>query len=206
VSSRISSVISQIWSKLGKSKEYREEFVSSRLSMNIPAQIRAMREDRGWTQKQLADAAGMAQARISLMEDPSYDKYTLSTLKRLAAAFDVALLVEYVRFSDLVRRTCDYSPEGLAPPSYADDRLPSPAPAHAPTSNLDQSALGPLGQQHRGPGETLPVRGGQQWEKLDLDLPHALRAAQGDVPPLRRANAPSPAVPPLSGIRNPAYV
>ena len=44
----------------------------------------------------------MNQNAISRLENPSYGKATLTTLKRLAAAFDVALIVRFVPFGQLV--------------------------------------------------------------------------------------------------------
>lgn len=45
-------------------REYRHGYVGDFLNCRIAAQIRAMRLDRGWTQKELARRAGMKQARI----------------------------------------------------------------------------------------------------------------------------------------------
>lgn len=102
MSNRIISRFQQLWAKF-KIKAYRDAFVASQLQTNVAAQIVTMREDRNWTQQQLADETGMSQPRISLLEDPSYDKMTLSTLKRLASAFDVGIVVRFVSFSDVLR-------------------------------------------------------------------------------------------------------
>ena len=96
-----------LWRKF-TDKAYREAFVSADISTTIAAQIHALREQRGWTQKQLADAAGMAQTRISVLEDPSYEKSSLTTLKRLASAFDVGLLVKFVPLSQQLRLATEF--------------------------------------------------------------------------------------------------
>jgi hypothetical protein len=44
----------------------------------------------------------MNQNAISRLERPDYGKATLTTLRRLAAAMDVALIVRFVPFSELV--------------------------------------------------------------------------------------------------------
>jgi transcriptional regulator with XRE-family HTH domain len=122
----------QLWAKFGH-KQYRDAFVASHLSTNISAQIHATRERLGWTQTQLADAAGMAQARISVMEDPSYERSSISTLKRLASAFDVALIVQFVPFSDfLVSVTC-LTPNHFAVPDFSHDLPPDTIPYGAGT-------------------------------------------------------------------------
>lgn len=44
----------------------------------------------------------MPQNAISRLESPDYGKPTLTTLKRLAAALDVALVVRFIPFSEMV--------------------------------------------------------------------------------------------------------
>ena len=112
----------ELWESL-KSKPYREAFVTSHMSTNIPSQIFSMREDRDWTQQQLATETGMAQPRISVLEDASYEKFNIKTLRRIASAFDVALIVKFVPFSELVDWVTTISPEKLAPPSFENDTL-----------------------------------------------------------------------------------
>ena len=78
-----------------------------------------MREARGWSQDDLGEKAGMAQGRVSKLEDPDYSGVTLKTLKRIGEALDVALLVEYVPFRELLERT--QKREHLLVPSYEED-------------------------------------------------------------------------------------
>ena len=136
MSESIVSIREQLWEKMRGSggKEYRDSFVAAHLSTSVAAQIQTLREDRGWTKRQLAKKTGMAATRISLMESPSYDKFTLTTLRRLASAFDVALEARFVSFSWLVDWVSDLSPaklsaanfdeDSLAPSSYASNRCP----------------------------------------------------------------------------------
>lgn len=83
-------------------KQYRDAFVASQIRIGLPMQCRALRESREWTQPRLAEAAGMSQPRISEIERPGERKLNLETLLRLASAFDVALQVRFVPFSQLV--------------------------------------------------------------------------------------------------------
>jgi len=87
-----------------RNKEYRDAFVAEHINTGVPFQIRALREEKGreWTQKELGVRARMAQETISRIEDPNYGKLTLKTLKRLASAFDVGLMIRFVPFSELV--------------------------------------------------------------------------------------------------------
>lgn len=63
-----------------------------------------MREAREWSQEQLAAEVGMPQTAISRLESSNYGKATITTLKRLARVYDVALEVCFVPFSKFVNR------------------------------------------------------------------------------------------------------
>jgi transcriptional regulator with XRE-family HTH domain len=89
-------------SRLRRGKAVRDHFVESHLNKTIAYQIRATRDLLGWSQEQLAVEVGMNQNAISRLESPDYGKPTLTTLKRLASAFDVALVVRFVPFSELM--------------------------------------------------------------------------------------------------------
>ncbi len=102
-------------------KEYRDGFVAERIQTGLPFQIRALRDDRGWTQHELAEKAEMRQSRISQVEDPNYGKLSLNTLLRLASAFDVGLEVRFVAFSNLVDSAIGATPESRLKPSFAED-------------------------------------------------------------------------------------
>ena len=105
-----------------KNKEYRDAFVSEHIDTGIPFQVRALREQRGLTQKELAERAGMKQERISAIENPNYkNAFTLSTLKRLASAFDIALIVRFAPISQLVDWELKLSPESLQAVSFNED-------------------------------------------------------------------------------------
>jgi transcriptional regulator with XRE-family HTH domain len=102
-------------------KATRDAFVSSQMSIPLAFQILALREQRGMTQKQLAEKADMLQPRIAAMERPSGSEPNLRTLKRLASAFDVALVVRFVPFSKLVEWAETFSPDTFIVPSFNDD-------------------------------------------------------------------------------------
>jgi len=61
-----------------------------------------MRVALKWSQDRLAKETGMNQNAISRLESPEYGKATITTLKRLAAEFDVGLIVRFVPFSAVV--------------------------------------------------------------------------------------------------------
>jgi len=104
-----------------KDKAYRTAFVKAQIQTGIAYQIGALREKRGWTQGELGRRAGMAQGRISRLEDPSYGKVNVETLRRLAEAFDVGLVLRFSSFGEMVDWSENLSTEALAPPSFEQD-------------------------------------------------------------------------------------
>jgi transcriptional regulator with XRE-family HTH domain len=81
--------------------EYRAAFVESEIRRGLPFQIRAIREARGWNQRKLGEAAGIKQSNISRIENKRGSFLDFKTLLKLAEAFDVALVVKFVPFSEL---------------------------------------------------------------------------------------------------------
>ncbi len=155
-----------------KGKRYRDSFVSAQLSTGIAAQIQTMREDREWLQKDLAAKAEMSPARISVMENPSYENLNVKTLKRLASAFDVALVIRFIPFSELVRWVASVSPEKLSAASFDGDSIADPI-----STDLAQTqSEGRLG------GSVLDVAH-QQGAEIDIQnsaTAHAMGAAKPD--------------------------
>src|SRR5213594_936434 len=96
------------------SKVFRDRFVSSHLSHTLALQIRTLREARELTQKDLGDKIGTPQTGIARLEKIGYEKYNLSTLKRLASAFDVGLVVQFVPYNEVINRSLTVSPEVFA--------------------------------------------------------------------------------------------
>jgi transcriptional regulator with XRE-family HTH domain len=88
--------------RLRRSNVARKQLVESHLAKTIAYQIRATRDRLGWSQERFAQEVGMNQNAISRLESPNYGKPTLTTLKRVAAALDVALIVRLVPFSEFV--------------------------------------------------------------------------------------------------------
>jgi len=63
------------------------------------------------------------QSVVSRLEDPDYGKVSIQTVLEGAAAFDVALLVQYVSFPVFLRRTRDVSTEALQAESFNEQQL-----------------------------------------------------------------------------------
>jgi len=88
--------------RLRRGRDARAQFVSSHVDKTIAFQLRAIRNEQDLSQEQLAEMVEMNQNAISRLESEWYGKATISTLKRLAAALDVALVVRFVPFSQLI--------------------------------------------------------------------------------------------------------
>jgi transcriptional regulator with XRE-family HTH domain len=99
----------------------RKAFVASQINIGIPFQIRALMKQRGWTQKQLAKKTDMLQPRISGLMTAGKTHPNIETLRRIAEAFDCALLVWFAPFSELVRRSDAFDPEEFTVPSFDEE-------------------------------------------------------------------------------------
>jgi len=95
--------IDSILERLKKSPQARAQFVESYVDKGIAYQIRALRDRQDLSQGHLAEMVGMNQNAISRLESPKRGRPTITTLKRLAGAFDVALVVRFVPFSQLAK-------------------------------------------------------------------------------------------------------
>ncbi|MEB2353343.1 MAG: helix-turn-helix transcriptional regulator [Burkholderiaceae bacterium] len=96
-----------------KNPQARRAYVEAEVASGLAHQIRALRTQRGWTQKDLAARLGTTQGAISRLEDPSYGRPSIKTLLDVGAAFDVALQVRFVSFVRLLQETQSVSREQL---------------------------------------------------------------------------------------------
>lgn len=101
-------------------KTYRDEFVSAGIDNGIAFQIFAMREQRKWSQETLATKAVSLQPVVSRWEKPGH-RFSLATLKKVAAAFEVALIVRFVPFSELAKLAAGIRPGSFEVLSYEDE-------------------------------------------------------------------------------------
>lgn len=90
--------------KLQNSLKRRTAYITSKLGVVVPSQIKALRlQSNMLRQSDLAKAAEMHQSRISMFETPGAANVTLETLARIAAALKVGLIVKFVPFSEMLR-------------------------------------------------------------------------------------------------------
>ena len=106
--------------RLSRGPEGRAQFVESQLDKFIAFQIRALRDQEGMSQTELADALGTSQTAVHRFESPSKGRPTITTLKKIAAVFDVGLEVRFIPFSKLARFVSGtpYVENGLSTDSF----------------------------------------------------------------------------------------
>ena len=115
--------------------EVRHLYVDSSIRHLLAMQLRSMREAKGWSQIEVGKKAGMKQSAIARLEDPRYSSMTLSTLRRLAEAFDVALIVRFAPFSEFISWTAQIDGLRLSPPSFSEEEESHVVAAASAASN-----------------------------------------------------------------------
>jgi transcriptional regulator with XRE-family HTH domain len=102
-------------------KAYRDAFVAEQIFSRLPLKIRCLREEQGMTQRKLGEVAGMAQTWVSKLEDPNYGKLTISTLLKVASAFDVGLQIDFVPYSKILWDAVCLTGAAFSVPKFGDD-------------------------------------------------------------------------------------
>ena len=129
----MSTKSAELKQRIRSNKAARHALVLAENRNAISFELRAMLDERDWTQSELARRANIPQPVISKYLG-GYDSYSLSTLRRLGEALDVALLVTYVPFSEFIDRLDAKSYVDLAvPPADRDALLQSDASTVADT-------------------------------------------------------------------------
>lgn len=167
-----------LWKKFAD-KRYRDAYVWSQIATNIASQLLGIRELRGWTQQQLAKRANMAQARISLMESPNYENFNLATLRRLASALDIALVVRFVPFSHALDWAVNLSPQVLAAQDYAHDPYHAQLEVHTHIEIQDEKTVG------LGKSQVVEAKATEAAIKAEPPLSHTHAVRSKRHPPMR---------------------
>src|SRR5580692_8808314 len=99
-------------------KTYRDSYVAAQIRIGLPFQVKALRTARNWSQGELAERAHMVQPRISEIERPGERSLNIDTLLRLASAFDCAVTINFVPFSQLVMNSDSFDPSSFSVPTF----------------------------------------------------------------------------------------
>src|SRR5262249_49338835 len=101
-----------------RERRFRKQYLEGYLNTRIAAQIKALREARKLSQAQLAARVGTTQPGISALENVNYSSWSLRTLRKLARAFDVALVVKFESFGKALDDIESFNEESLAVPGF----------------------------------------------------------------------------------------
>jgi ribosome-binding protein aMBF1 (putative translation factor) len=78
-----------------ESQSFKKAYFNELNRLRLSYRIAALREKRGLSQAELARKVGTTQAGISRLENPNYQKYSLSTLEKVAIALGTRLKVDF---------------------------------------------------------------------------------------------------------------
>lgn len=101
--------------------EFAHAYMEGHRASRIAAQIYALRKDRGWSQAELAQRAGIAQERVSKIESADFESLTLKTLYKFARAFDIDVKISFEAFSAGILDATQLSPQRLVVPERTKD-------------------------------------------------------------------------------------
>lgn len=110
-------LIKELWDK-----DYRETYAEQHVNSSLAAQISMIREQRGFTQSDLAKILGKQQPAISRLENVN-NGHTVETLRQVANALDCWLSIRLESWGSLVKDVEDFSMESLRRDRFEDDPL-----------------------------------------------------------------------------------
>jgi transcriptional regulator with XRE-family HTH domain len=123
-------------------KEFRDLFVAEQVRVRAATMIRTLREQRGWTQKELADRMGTSQSVISRIEDADYGKLSVQTLLDVAAACDLPVFIDLPEWPDWFECMRDFSAEAFQREAFNPEKLVAPAPSRVTTQRVTPLSSG----------------------------------------------------------------
>lgn len=110
-----------------RDKRYRHGYVDTFTDAYIATQIQVLREQRGLDQTALAKLAGLHQSQVSTLEDVDNSSWTIRTLKKIAKAFDLVLVVRFESFGRVLPDIGHLDRPSLQRHSFEDDPVFSEA-------------------------------------------------------------------------------
>jgi transcriptional regulator with XRE-family HTH domain len=106
-----------------KNEDSRYAYADTVVNSLVSAQIKALREDRDFSQQKLAELVGTKQSGISRLEKADYSEWKIETLRKLARAFGVRLRVSFDEFGTLPPDVGGFTKEKLCPRRFEDDPM-----------------------------------------------------------------------------------
>jgi transcriptional regulator with XRE-family HTH domain len=93
--------------------EFSEGYAESFLNSYVATQIKVIREQRQMKQSDLAREVGTTQTAISRIENVNYSSWNINTLKKLARAFHLRLMVSFETYGTLPDEVGKFTQESL---------------------------------------------------------------------------------------------
>jgi transcriptional regulator with XRE-family HTH domain len=110
-------------------RDYREAYADDYLNTYVAMQIQVLREQRGLSQKELAESIGTQQPGVSRLEDVNHENWKTETLKKVAHALGVRLKISFETYGDLLRENEYFGRRALQRPKFEEDPVINPAEA-----------------------------------------------------------------------------
>lgn len=101
--------------------DYMVGYAESFLNSWVALQIKTLREQRGMTQQQLAEAIGTKQAGVSRLENINYTSWKTETLRKIARALGVRLRISFETFGDLLDEAASLDRSAMLRPACTED-------------------------------------------------------------------------------------
>lgn len=102
--------------------EFREFYMESTVEQDIAWQIASNRKARKLSQKDLAIKCSTRQSAIARLEDPTYGKHSIAMLVKVAHAFECALRIKLIPYSQLAEEVQDTSDEALLAAPFSEEK------------------------------------------------------------------------------------
>jgi transcriptional regulator with XRE-family HTH domain len=123
-------------------EDFRYAMAETYLNAYVAIQIRELRQRRGWSQAELAQAAGLHQAQISDLENVNWSckrgNPNVETLRKVARALEVRLRISYETWSSAIDEICSGGSIPI-PVGFEDDEVFKMAVEPSPSNEATNS-------------------------------------------------------------------
>jgi transcriptional regulator with XRE-family HTH domain len=117
----MSALKQELMKEFRDSTDYREMYAEQHVNSLLAAQISTIREQRGLTQKDLAERINKQQPAISRFENVNYARWNVRTLREVANALGCWLNIRFESWGTLVEEAETFSSDSLRRHNFEDD-------------------------------------------------------------------------------------
>lgn len=101
-----------------KEPDFRHAYAEDQVRLRIAFLVRALRESRNLSQRELADKMRTSQSVVARIEDPDYGSLTVNTLLNVAKALDLPLFVDMPEWPNWLSLMEDHTKASLQRKSF----------------------------------------------------------------------------------------